>query len=65
MSLTNVTDTGSKAHAHLSFACTQAKPGISLERWGMEIVLVKQTSYACYPSSTVKLELCLFLTILL
>ena len=63
MSLTSVTDTGSKGHAHLCFACTQAKLGISLEGRGMEIV--KQTSYTCYPSSTIKLELCLFLTILL
>lgn len=65
MSLINVTDTGSKAHAHLNFACIQAKCGISLEGWGMEIVLIKQTSQACYRSSIIKLELCLFLTILL
>lgn len=31
----------------------------------MEIVLVKQTSYACYPSPTIKLELCLSLNVLL
>lgn len=60
MSLTSVTNTGSKAHA-----CTQAKLGISLEGRGMEIVLVKQTSYACYPSPTIKLELCLSLNVLL
>ena len=64
VSLTSVTDTGSKAHAPLSFACTQAELCISLEEWRMEIALVKQTSYACY-LSTIKLELCLFLTILL
>lgn len=44
MSLTNMTDKGSKAQAHLSFACTNAKPGISLERWRTEIVLVKQVT---------------------
>lgn len=60
-SLTNVANTGSKAH--LNFACTQAKLGISSEGWGMEIVLVNKQ--VCYPSSTIKLELCLFLTILL
>lgn len=42
VSLINVTDTGSKAHAHLNFACIQAKCGISLEGRGMEIVLIKQ-----------------------
>lgn len=57
MSLTIVTDTDSKAHAHLNFACMQAKCCISLERWGVEIVLVEQTSHASYPSSTIKLEL--------
>lgn len=41
--MTCVTDIGSKARAHLSFACAQAKLGISLDRWGIEVVFVKQT----------------------
>lgn len=52
MSLTNVANTGSKAH--LSFACTQAKLSISSEGGGMEIVIVnKQVVLAiCLPQSS-------------
>lgn len=65
LSVTSVTDIGSKPRVHFSFACTQAKLGISLKGWRIKVVLVKQTSYTCYLPSTIKHELCLFLTILL
>lgn len=41
--MTCVTDIGSKARAHLSFPCTQAKLGILLDGWGIEVLFVKQT----------------------